>query len=77
MYKLFIRPLLFLLPPEKAHYWAMTWLKMVCKLPGIKPLLRAIFAFKPMELKQHIAGLHFTNPVGLAAGLDKNADYMH
>jgi len=77
MYKIFIRPLFFLFSPERAHYWAMTLLKIACKLPGIKYLLRAIFSFKNTKIKQHIAGLDFANPVGLAAGLDKNADYMH
>ncbi|MBS1572874.1 MAG: quinone-dependent dihydroorotate dehydrogenase [Bacteroidetes bacterium] len=69
MYKSIIRPLLFKLDPEKAHYFTFSLLKNF-------NFLSRIFLPKPLEnkkLEREVFGLKFKNPVGLAAGFDKNA----
>lgn len=73
MYKIFIRPLLFLLAPEKAHHFTFAALSFFCKLPGVKQLLSLWFVTKHPSLERKILGLTFKNPVGLAAGFDKDA----
>jgi dihydroorotate dehydrogenase len=73
MYKLLLKPLFFLLPPEKAHYLAMDMLQATMKWPVIGWLLRKVFTPKYNGQPIDIAGLHFPHPVGLAAGFDKDA----
>lgn len=77
MYKYLIRPLLFQFAPEKVHHVTMDILKMVLKIPFIGFLLRKLFVIKSPKLKKELWGLNFENPVGLAAGFDKNAEYYH
>lgn len=60
---------LFKLNPEKAHHLTFSLLK----IPGISFLARLLFATKNTSLKKNVFGLEFKNPVGLAAGLDKDA----
>lgn len=69
MYKSLIKPLLFLFQPEKAHHITFTLLKV----PGVSTLLKAIYGFEDKRLEREVFGLRFKNPVGLAAGFDKNA----
>ena len=66
-----LRPLLFRLDPESAHHITLKLLKLIY-LPGWVNQLMLRFPQKPVEL----LGLRFPNPVGLAAGLDKNAAYI-
>ncbi|HET9053554.1 MAG TPA: quinone-dependent dihydroorotate dehydrogenase [Cyclobacteriaceae bacterium] len=73
MYKRLIRPLLFLLDAEKVHHLAFKLLTISGKLPGMKSLLKSIFQYKHTNLRRNLLGLHFENPVGLAAGFDKDA----
>ena len=75
MYKLFIRPLLFLISPEKVHHLVTGGLKLVCKLPGKKAVLKMFFGFTSVKLEREVFGIKFPNPVGLAAGFDKNAEF--
>lgn len=77
MYKLFIRPLLFLFPSEKAHYIALRLLKFTLKLPLVKNIFRSLYQSKRQDLSKEVFGLTFKNPVGLAAGFDKNAAYYN
>ncbi|MAM70607.1 MAG: dihydroorotate dehydrogenase (quinone) [Gammaproteobacteria bacterium] len=70
MYK-FIRRLLFLFPAEFSHHLGLKGLQVIYKL-GLSSLLAAKSQDAPLQL----LGLNFKNPVGLAAGLDKNADYL-
>jgi dihydroorotate dehydrogenase len=72
MYKIFIRPFLFLLPAETAHHITFALLKIVCIIPFAKNILRANYQINHPKLRQELFGLIFRNPVGLAAGLDKN-----
>jgi dihydroorotate dehydrogenase len=73
MYKLFVRPLLFLIDPEKIHHLVFTTLRIIGRIPGGKALLHALFGFEDPQLERVIFGLRFKNPVGLAAGFDKDA----
>ena len=73
MYKLFIRPLLFSLDPEKAHHFTFKYLKLIHKIPFVPSLIRAIYQVEHPSLHREVFGLHFKNPIGLAAGLDKDA----
>lgn len=69
MYKLLIRPLLFLLPPEAAHHLVFRLLR----LPLLSKLLGWIYRFEHPALAREVFGIKFPNPVGLAAGFDKDA----
>ncbi len=70
----FIRRLLFLLPAETAHTVSMKMLQWICSSPVGRNLIRSIFRVKDHPIQ--LWGLTFRNPVGLAAGFDKNASYM-
>ena len=74
MYRLLIRPLLFLLPPETIHRLLVSFLKVIFKIPGIKALVKRIYHIADPALKTEFLGMTFSNPVGLAAGFDKNAE---
>ena len=67
-----LRPLLFSLDPETAHEVTLKLLK-ISDSSGLSQLLYPTLPEKPVE----VMGLHFKNPVGLAAGLDKNGDYIN
>ena len=72
MYKSIIRPLLFALNAEQAHHFTFKTLKIAFKVPGMSNLVKAFFG----PIKGHekeVMGLHFKNPIGLAAGFDKDA----
>jgi dihydroorotate dehydrogenase len=74
MYKL-IRKILFLLPPEEAHQLSLFLLQLICSTPLTRKILRNFF--EPAKVSPiEIAGLHFRNRVGLAAGFDKNALHL-
>ncbi|NLP59139.1 quinone-dependent dihydroorotate dehydrogenase [Lutibacter sp. B1] len=73
MYKSIIRPLFFLFDPEKIHHFTFAAIKIVSKIPGIPSIFRALFKVKDKKLERNLFGLTFENPVGLAAGFDKNA----
>jgi dihydroorotate dehydrogenase len=76
MYKL-IRSCLFLFDAEKVHYFTMGSMKLLLKIPGIKPLWRNYFRVENDKLGVDLFGLHFENPIGLAAGFDKNAAFYN
>ncbi|WEK55434.1 MAG: quinone-dependent dihydroorotate dehydrogenase [Candidatus Cohnella colombiensis] len=73
MYKL-IKPLLFRTDPEVAHHLVVDGMGIAIRIPGAKAALSAIWGTKTYpELEVDLFGQHFQHPVGLAAGLDKNA----
>jgi dihydroorotate dehydrogenase len=74
MYKYFIRRLLFLLKPETVHGLIIKILKSTLKIPGFSSVLSGLFQTKDSQLTTNFLGLKFDNPVGLAAGFDKNAE---
>jgi len=73
MYKLLLRPLFFLFDPEKIHHFTFSLIKITYKLPGFQAVLSYLFVVEDERLHRNIFGLTFKNPVGLAAGFDKNA----
>lgn len=73
MYKLFLRPLFFLFDPETIHHVTFSLLKITSKIPGFSAILRSLYVIEDNKLEQNLFGLNFKNPVGLAAGFDKNA----
>jgi dihydroorotate dehydrogenase len=72
MYRLFVRPILFLFDPEKVHYWSFSSIRFFSKI-GLSGLFKALFLIEDKRLERELFGLKFKNPVGLAAGFDKNA----
>jgi len=72
MYKAIIRPLLFTLNAEQAHHFTFKTLKAAFKIPGVSKLVNAFFG--PLDgHEKEVMGLRFKNPIGLAAGFDKDA----
>lgn len=73
MYKAVIRSILFKFDPEAVHYFTFDFIKFISKIPFVPSLLRRMFKVKHPVLQRELFGLTFENPVGLAAGFDKNA----
>ncbi|MBA4154680.1 quinone-dependent dihydroorotate dehydrogenase [Flavobacterium sp.] len=73
MYKLLIRPILFCFDPEQVHYFTFSLIRFLNKIPGFGPLMKAMYEVKNPKLEREVFGLTFKNPVGLAAGFDKDA----
>lgn len=73
MYKAIIRPLLFCFDPEKIHYFTFSLIRNLSKIPGMKTLFKSLYVIQDKRLERELFGLKFKNPVGLAAGFDKNA----
>ncbi|PIQ73512.1 hypothetical protein COV58_02090 [Candidatus Roizmanbacteria bacterium CG11_big_fil_rev_8_21_14_0_20_36_8] len=69
-YKVFAKPLFFLLPPEWVHEQAMFWGEIAGKIPLMRNFFKKVFYFEYPILKQKIAGITFDNPLGLSAGYD-------
>lgn len=73
MYKVLLRPLFFLFDPEKIHHFTFSLIKSSSKIPGVPALFRSLYCIEDKKLEREVFGLTFKNPVGLAAGFDKNA----
>ncbi len=73
MYKILIRPILFLFDPEKVHYFTFSVIKVLHKIPFVPRIIRSMFQVNDNRLERTLFGITFKNPVGLAAGFDKNA----
>ncbi|MCS7017753.1 MAG: quinone-dependent dihydroorotate dehydrogenase [Cytophagales bacterium] len=73
LYRLIIRPLLFQMDAEKAHHFTFGIIKFFLSLPFAKTITRAWLAPQDKHLQKQVMGLTFTNPIGLAAGFDKDA----
>lgn len=75
MYKL-VKPLFFSMNPEMAHHQVTGGLRKFNKIWGSKQMLKALYSVEDKRLEREVFGLTFKNPVGLAAGFDKNAEYI-
>lgn len=73
MYKLLIRPILFCFDPEQVHHFTFSLIRFLNKIPGFGKLFQSIYEIKNPKLEREVFGLKFKNPVGLAAGFDKDA----
>ena len=72
MYRLLFRPLLFYFDPEKIHYFTFSLIRFLTKI-GFGYFFRYFYQIKDLKLERELFGIKFPNPVGLAAGFDKNA----
>ncbi|QQX75673.1 MULTISPECIES: quinone-dependent dihydroorotate dehydrogenase [Aequorivita] len=72
MYKSVIRPLFFSFDPEKIHYFTFSLIRFFHKI-GFGSIFRSIYKIESPKLERELFGLKFSNPVGLAAGFDKDA----
>jgi dihydroorotate dehydrogenase len=75
MYQL-IRFLLFLFDPEKIHHFIIWILSILSKIPGTQKIVKSAFCLNDKLLETEVFGIKFPNPVGLAAGFDKNASVV-
>ena len=73
LYKTFVRPLLFRFDPEKVHRFVSRSLQFIFSVPGVAPVIRKFTVVKDARLEKEVFGLKFKNPVGVAAGFDKEA----
>ncbi|SDW97051.1 dihydroorotate oxidase A [Lutibacter oricola] len=73
MYKSLIRPFFFLFDPEKIHHFTFSLIRFLSKIPGVSAIFRSLYQINDKSLERELFGLKFKNPVGLAAGFDKNA----
>jgi len=73
MYKSVIRKILFCFDPEKIHHFSFAMIKGLMKIPFVPGICRGMFTLEKPNLERELFGLKFKNPVGLAAGFDKNA----
>ena len=76
MYKSILKPIFFQFPPEKAHKLTMQLFRFGLSLPFGKSIFRSLFVLKNPKLERKMMGLTFPNPVGLAAGFDKDGKYF-
>lgn len=74
MYHQIIRPILFKLSPESIHHILVNMMKFSRLIPGCGCVLRAMFSYRSPVLEREVFGIKFPNPIGLAAGFDKNAE---
>jgi len=77
MYKSLIRPLLFLIKPEKVHHIIVGLIKFLFKIPILPFIISKIFNFQDVKREKELFGLSFRHPIGLAAGFDKDGDFFN
>ncbi|WP_373059225.1 quinone-dependent dihydroorotate dehydrogenase [Zunongwangia sp. H14] len=73
MYKSLLRKILFRYDPENVHHFTFNALQKLNKIPGISAILKKKYLVEDPRLEREVFGLKFKNPVGLAAGFDKDA----
>ncbi len=73
MYKRILRPFLFQIDPEKVHHLTFDLVRFFFKIPGISLVFKLLYRVKDKRLERKVFGITFPNPVGLAAGFDKDA----
>ena len=71
-----VKYILFLISPERVHYWVMAGLKATCSIGVFRKAIQSVYTLNDPKLAKEVFGLTFKNPVGLAAGFDKNAEYI-
>lgn len=76
MYKLLLRPIFFLFDPEKVHHFSFSMIQFFGKI-GFSKIIRSLYVVEDKRLERTLFGINFKNPVGLAAGFDKNAQLFN
>ena len=77
MYKKLISPILFLFDPESIHHFTFSIIKILFKIPLLGILIEKNYKVVNPKLKKEVFGITFDNPVGIAAGFDKNASHIN
>lgn len=77
MYKHLLKPILFRFNPETAHYMTFKGLSLLRYIPFARSIIRSIYKKEYPSLEREVFGIRFSNPVGLAGGLDKNGEYYN
>ena len=77
LYKILVRSFLFLFKAEFSHNFVLRFLKIIFKLPGMSSFFSFFYCIEDPRLQRKLFGLTFKNPVGLAAGFDKNAQVFN
>ena len=73
MYKKLLKPILFCIDPERVHEITFFFINLIFKIPFVSSLISKIYSLKNPILETEVFGIKFPNPIGLAAGFDKNA----
>ena len=73
MYKSILRPILFKSDPDEIHHFTFSSVRRLFKVPGSKNIIKKLYQVNDTRLEREVFGLKFKNPVGLAAGFDKDA----
>jgi dihydroorotate dehydrogenase len=73
MYKIFVRPILFCFDPEAVHHFTFSLIRFLNKLPFVTTIIKKLYQVEDASLERELFGLKFKNPIGLAAGFDKDA----
>lgn len=76
MYKSLLKPFFFLFAPERAHRLTLRLFRLALAIPLISQLLKRSYQLRAPQLERTLFGLTFPNPVGLAAGFDKDGKYI-
>ena len=76
MYKRILLPLLFRFDAETIHHTVTSLMKVGLALPGVSALCRKLYLVEDKRLERTVFGLTFPNPIGMAAGFDKNAELV-
>jgi dihydroorotate dehydrogenase len=76
VYKLLLKPILFSFQAEKAHHITFKLSKLFFKIPGFRPVFKWLNTYQNARLERTVFGIKFPNPVGLAAGFDKDAKML-
>jgi dihydroorotate dehydrogenase len=76
VYKQLLLPLLFRFDAEQVHHFVCDALKFAFKIPGLPLVLKKLYQYEHPSLQREVFGLTFKNPIGLAAGFDKNAELV-
>jgi dihydroorotate dehydrogenase len=77
MYKYLLKPIFFLMNPEKAHYTTMRLFRFALSMPLGKWIFKKLFVLENPKLEHKLMGLTFPNRVGLAAGFDKDGKFIN
>ena len=76
IYKSIVRPILFKFDPEQVHHFVSKGLRLFFLIPGMRKLTHFVLRSNPVKTSVRVFGLQFPNPVGLAAGFDKEAELI-
>ncbi|PIT93301.1 MAG: dihydroorotate dehydrogenase (quinone) [Candidatus Harrisonbacteria bacterium CG10_big_fil_rev_8_21_14_0_10_38_8] len=77
MYKYFLKPVLFLFPPDWTHFFVVKFSSLIFKIPLLDKIISPLFTYNHPLLEREILGIKFKNPIGLGGGFDKDVELTH